>query len=144
MVTPIKQCGRCKETKLVTEFSKDCKTTTGLKCYCRKCESKRGRRYYLSKRGIVRNRKSHLKARFNMTIEQYDKMFEKQDGVCAICGKLETIKNQYGIKRLGVDHDHKTEKIRGLLCNRCNRLLGDACDDIKLLKNAIQYLRSFK
>lgn len=55
---------------------------------------------------------------YGLTVEQYEEMFSKQDGVCAIC------KQPWKTRRLAVDHCHKTGKIRGLLCGRCNGQLG--------------------
>ena len=59
-----------------------------------------------------------------MTLEEYDEMSEKQRGKCAICGLPETKKNQHGVCRLAVDHDHETGEVRGLLCCRCNTFIG--------------------
>ena len=71
-----------------------------------------------------------------MTIDQYNELFVKQEGKCIICGK-----HQNELKgRLYVDHDHSTGKIRGLLCKKCNLLLGYSNDDINILKGAIEYL----
>lgn len=69
-----------------------------------------------------------------MTREAYDQLFEKQQGLCAICKKEDNI-------RLCVDHDHVTGKVRGLLCKNCNGLLGYAHDSVDALQNAIDYLR---
>lgn len=63
--------------------------------------------------------------------DEYHKMYMKQYGVCAICEEEAT----------HVDHSHKTGKIRGLLCNRCNLGLGLFRDDHVLLSLAAQYLR---
>lgn len=69
-------------------------------------------------------------------------MLEEQNGVCAICRCKEKIINKNGKKwLLAIDHNHKTGKIRGLLCNSCNIGLGRFNEDIKLLKKAIEYLR---
>lgn len=68
-----------------------------------------------------------------LTLEDYNRESEKQKHVCAICGK----KNK---RYLCVDHDHKTGKFRGLLCDRCNQGLGSFQDNPNLLKSAIQYL----
>jgi hypothetical protein len=68
-------------------------------------------------------------------------MLELQNGVCAICGKEEYSKDRIGnIKQLCVDHDHTTGKIRGLLCNNCNRGLGFFQDSSEYLKSAIAFL----
>ena len=64
----------------------------------------------------------------------YDTLFKKQGGVCYICG------NPPGKKKLAVDHNHVTGKIRGLLCNNCNRGLGLFKDNGKLLARALIYL----
>jgi hypothetical protein len=78
-------------------------------------------------------RKHHLKKRYGITPEDYDRMLKKQRGRCAICGKPPK-KN-----RLAVDHCHNTNKIRGLLCAACNRTLGWA--EIMGLVKILKYLR---
>lgn len=73
-----------------------------------------------------------------MTLEQYNEMLEKQKGRCAICDRYG---QSPGNKRnLDVDHCHKTGKIRGLLCNRCNQAMGKVKDDIALLQKFLAYL----
>jgi hypothetical protein len=83
-----------------------------------------------------------LKRLFGITLEDYNIMLESQNGVCAICGKPEfLIDNRTNtLRALAVDHDHKTEKVRGLLCNRCNKSLGGFKDNINNLLSAIKYL----
>jgi hypothetical protein len=75
----------------------------------------------------------------------YDAMFAKQKGVCAICGNSQKLKTHPKHKRrrtLCVDHDHKTQRVRALLCTPCNAGLGQFKDDIELLKAALRYLQS--
>jgi hypothetical protein len=72
--------------------------------------------------------------------EEYDALFTKQHGVCAICGRPETVMLRGKVKELGVDHDHLTDAIRGLLCHSCNLMLGYAKDTIAFLRAAIIYL----
>ena len=75
--------------------------------------------------------------KYGITPEEYNELFEKQDGRCAICNT-----HQSELKRtLAVDHDHITDKVRGLLCDRCNVMLGMAGDDIRRLLDAVEYLR---
>lgn len=81
---------------------------------------------------------NHLKARYNISIEQYNILLEVQNNRCAICGIPGS--ENYS-KKLCVDHDHKTGKVRGLLCQRCNWLLGRSCDNINVFKSAIAYLK---
>lgn len=101
---------------------------------------KLGLRRYTYYTGNISHRNTQLKKRYNITIEEYDQIFQKQNGVCAICRKEEVIENQYGIKRLCVDHSHKTGKVRGLLCHNCNAMLGHAKDNYVILINAVYYL----
>ena len=78
----------------------------------------------------------HLR-RFGITIEDYFKILEAQNGVCAICGGSQTRSNsQY----FDVDHCHASGKIRGLLCNLCNVGLGAMRDNPDLLRKAALYL----
>ena len=79
-------------------------------------------------------RRSSLKYNYGMTLEEYDALLISQGGVCALCGKPPTT------KRLAVDHDHTTNRIRGLLHGACNLLLGTAQDDPHLLHAAIRFL----
>ena len=79
-------------------------------------------------------RAMRLKHRYGITINDFDRMLKKQNGVCAICGKPP--KN----RRLDIDHCHKTGKVRGLLCHRCNRGLPWFSDNPATLRAAAEYL----
>lgn len=80
-----------------------------------------------------------LQKNFGLTIDDYNQILKKQNGVCAICfKKSEKAKGRWG--KLYVDHCHKTGKIRGLLCNRCNLGLGHFEDSPELLFSATNYL----
>lgn len=88
------------------------------------------------KEKIAKNRQAaNLWAKYRVTVGQYNAMLKKQEGVCAIC--LEECRDR---KVLCVDHDHKTGKVRGLLCNSCNRGIGLLKDDPDILRNAAWYL----
>jgi len=76
--------------------------------------------------------------RYGISPEEFDLMVQIQDGLCAICRRPERVER---LTRLSVDHDHKTGKVRGLLCQPCNRALGHFQDSILVLENAIQYLK---
>lgn len=75
---------------------------------------------------------------------RYQEMLKEQNGVCAICRQPETApdKSSGKIRDLAIDHDHKTGKIRALLCSNCNRGLGLFNDDIELLAKARAYVLS--
>lgn len=81
---------------------------------------------------------TELRARFGITLEDYNSMIEKQGGVCAICGKEEP----YNGYSLSVDHCHATGKVRGLLCSNCNRAIGLFKDSLEVIEKAISYLES--
>ena len=85
--------------------------------------------------------KSQLK-KFNLTLEAYDAMVVAQNGVCSVCHRPETVVDKKGkTRRLCIDHDHMTRKVRGLLCSACNLVLGHAQDSIETLLSAVAYLK---
>ena len=72
---------------------------------------------------------------YGIDVADYELMLEKQSGGCYICGK-----KPEGKRALDIDHDHKTGKVRGLLCSNHNRALGLMGDDVDLLLKSIEYL----
>jgi predicted methyltransferase len=85
--------------------------------------------YHANKEHIAERRRSQ---RYNLTPEDYAAMYAAINGCCTICGIPQDV--------LAVDHDHKTTKVRGLLCKGCNLGLGGFKDDTELLAKAIVYL----
>ena len=83
--------------------------------------------------------KARLKKNFGMTLEEYNQILESQNGKCLIC---ESSGRGGRSKRfqLFVDHCHKTGKVRGLLCMKCNSAIGYFDEDIARMKSAIIYL----
>lgn len=78
-----------------------------------------------------------LKKNYGIDIEIYNKMFLEQEGKCKLCHKhQEEFK-----KRFFVDHDHKTGKIRGLVCYKCNTFLGYVDNNPEIILNIINYLK---
>src|SRR5208337_5429259 len=94
----------------------------------KKCEgcAATARRYYekTKTRYPLNHRRHYLKKRFGITPEEYSHQFDEQYGLCACCGQPETIKRRGKVILLAVDHNHATGSKRGLLCGRCNRVLG--------------------
>jgi len=80
-------------------------------------------------------RKADLKARYGMSPEQYELLRKRQGGACAICGEQPA-------EALCVDHCHATGQVRGLLCIKCNSMLGFSGDDPIRLAEGITYLRA--
>jgi 5-methylcytosine-specific restriction endonuclease McrA len=128
-----KVCRDCKVEKASSEFPKAKRNQDGLHTYCRSCNNARTVKSPSYKESV---RKAHLKRKYKITPEQYTKMFEAQNGVCAICREPEKDYREY----LSVDHDHATSKVRGLLCHDCNLGLGKFKDDTNKLRMAIMYL----
>lgn len=79
-------------------------------------------------------RKANL-SKYGITIEEYERIFEQQDGKCKICDNVAN-----GKGRLHVDHCHDTGKVRGLLCSSCNIGLGLFKHNADLLNEAIGYV----
>jgi hypothetical protein len=82
--------------------------------------------------------RNELKRRYGITPEQYYELFEKQGGVCGICGTKSTDANKEDTK-LCVDHCHETGRVRGLLCRKCNLAL-QVVENTLFVQKAISYL----
>lgn len=136
-----KTCTKCKEKRPLSNFSvKEHRNGKRyLRSHCNRCRNKATAIYHKQHPEITR---CQTLRRYGMTLEQYDELFGRQNGECFICSQPETVRSKNGkVKLLAVDHDHKTGIVRGLLCNRCNVILGLADDNIDLLKDIIDYLR---
>jgi hypothetical protein len=81
-------------------------------------------------------RASQTKRRYGLTREQHRALYAAQNGCCAIC-KIEETKLK---RRLCIDHDHKTNKVRGLICHPCNVIIGHAGEKTETLIETILYL----
>lgn len=152
----MKICSGCGEEKGFELFPRDKSKPDGRHSRCKAClkkrrkesrsnetDEQRGKRLAYSKAYRENNpekfkagqRNAYLKGTYGIDQEQYDQMFEAQQGCCAICGSDET---QWG--RLAVDHNHETGEVRGLLCFNCNTSIGKMGDSPELLRKAAEYL----
>ena len=118
----------CGVEKQITEFYMRDKKTGRRHSACKECDKARVKARHQA--NPERTRNNDLKRNYGITIAEHRQMFEEQNGVCAICkgegdGKW---------KKLCVDHDHETGKVRQLLCRRCNMVLGQVYDNISLLE----------
>jgi hypothetical protein len=159
--TTTKKCRRCKEVKPLAEFNRQQRTPDGLNYYCRQCQSEWNRKwaaelseekrearkkYNQEWRDSHRDRlrakqpRNQRKSNYGLDDTIYQQMLRDQNGRCAICGELETTELRGKVWSLSVDHDHVTGQIRGLLCRRCNSMLGHVQDNPSLLEKAIAYL----
>lgn len=117
-----KVCGSCGKEKPLVEFCRDRTSLDGYNWSCRSC-----RRLY------------RLARLYDITPEEYDRLWKLQKGVCAICSG-----DSPAGRRLSVDHDHETEKVRGLLCVECNSAIGFMDHSPELLRAAASYLEKEK
>lgn len=120
-------CGKCGVEKSSANFAQSPRRHDGFSAWCRKCHAEYHDGRYsgrVRQKIIDRAREAHLLKNFNMTPEQWDAKCREQGYVCAICKNPETkLAKHGGIKRLSVDHDHNTGKVRGLLCHDCNLMV---------------------
>lgn len=115
-----KRCSACHLIKPASEFFLNKRAKDGLKAYCKPCE---------------RNFKFHWT--YGITLEQKNQIISKQNGKCPICdiGLSDT--------KASLDHNHCTNQIRGVLCGRCNLVLGMVREEISILRSAIKYLENW-
>lgn len=133
------RCPKCKKIKAVKRFHKDSRTKSGYNYVCKVCRNARNRRYKQSSRTLRKRWEKHINDSYGITGEEYDKKFKQQAGLCEIC---ERPPNPNG-RRLAVDHNHTTGKVRGLLCSKCNQGIGHLNDSIDLLNRCIEYLYKY-
>ncbi len=119
-------CKKCKIQKNESDFSE-------RKSVCTSCYIS-GRRAYLRAwqiRNPILVKYHNIKTKYGLTQEQYQQMIMKANNKCEICQKE---------CKFCIDHDHKTGKVRGLLCDKCNKGIGYFEDSVKKLNSARQYL----
>jgi len=140
----LKACSRCKQQYPTTEFRR----WEGI---CKPCQAKGMREYRIANYERVRaiekrreakltrddHRNFRLKSVYGITLAQYNILLESQNGRCAIC---KTDQPNGKDKVFHVDHDHATNRVRGLLCNFCNSGLGYFKEKKETFLNAIKYL----
>ncbi len=102
---------------------------------CKNCYSRHD--YKRSDKAFKRMQEFHYKKKFNLTLEEINRMIKNQDGICPICKqKISNAKRKWH-----VDHNHTTGEVRGILCSSCNPGLGYFKDNIQILQSAIKYLK---
>ena len=149
-------CYKCKVEKPITEFYNNKHKPSGHDYECKICKDKHVKKWIEEnpdrKREHVRlatkkyrdarkdspewklkRRVEQLKYKFALTPEQFELMRIAQDNKCAIC------QNEF-IETPDIDHNHKTNKVRKLLCARCNKAIGAFEDSPTLLQKALDYL----
>lgn len=129
-ITPVKDgkvCAKCRKLKSLSEFHWRLRSRNWKKNVCRSCTS-------ASRKNPSREkmRQYNLKQKYRTTEKEVQSMLSSQNYCCGLCEK--DIKETYRI-----DHNHNTNKVRGILCHRCNIRLG-GWDDLKFREAALVYL----
>lgn len=136
----LKLCPGCNTSKPVDEFYSSGNSNGGVASHCILCanelcrarpKEERQQRY---QRDRTKFRAYRLKQKFGISVEEYDRLLSEQGGVCAICGGTDNN------KRLAVDHCHKTNIVRALLCGRCNPAVGFLLEDVSLATKVLAYI----
>lgn len=138
-------CRECQITKPVSEYRKTSKIKDDKVVYtyrreCKECSRKIAEEQNKKNSMSGKTREDGLRRRFNIGVEEYDELFRSQDFKCAIC-KREKKESEANFH---VDHDHVTNKVRGILCGQCNRAIGAFKDDWRVVIDALRYLESFR
>jgi hypothetical protein len=113
-----KWCPGCETIKPHSEWHRNKRTHDGLVNHCKTCRKAEGRAH-------------NLKSKYGLTVDQLEQMLAGQVGVCPIC---------LSAKPQHVDHDHKTGKVRGVLCFACNAALGQFKDRPDAMRRAAAYV----
>lgn len=152
----MKTCSECGTAKLLSEFKRHAASPDGYTYVCKDClrarreslahltpDEKKRRQLDLLKEKYQndpeyreRLRNHRRKSTYGIPPETFQAFYDRQRGLCAICGQPESGKGFH------LDHDHASGQIRGLLCFMCNRGLGDFEDSIERMSAAIRYLKA--
>lgn len=160
---PLKRCTKCGQHKPPSEFYANAAGRDGLRSDCKTCVAARRKKWYAENRereiervtgwqrankdrynakqrryraaNKERIRDQYVRRTFGITLADYERMLDEQDGGCAICGAPEPEGSS-----LHVDHDHDTGEVRALLCFPCNNALGLLGDDPERVATLLEYL----
>ena len=146
-----KYCDICKKTYPLDHFVEHTYSTGRIHLKCKiNLESIKNKNSLLKKKVVGKRKKSlnyelnsenykrdrFLERQYNITLIDYNNKLLEQNNCCAICNI-----NQVNYKRkFSVDHCHETGKIRGLLCNMCNKGISHFKEKIELIEKAINYI----
>jgi hypothetical protein len=128
----MKKCYKCKITRPYSEFHKDKSRKDGYRLHCNVCSKE-----YYQKNRIEKLDKARART-YGISREEFDKRIANQNNQCEIC-KLPFVPE----KTPHVDHCHTTNKVRGLLCNHCNRGLGAFRDSLQIMQSAQEYIKKY-
>lgn len=142
----MKKCSKCKQFKEEKYFSLEKRSADGVGRRCKECRATEAKQFYRRNAERIKQKKGSYAqkdciyklrircSKHKMTSDQFHMLYCHQFGCCAICFQ------RFHLTKLVIDHDHQTDKIRGLLCSACNAALGSFKDNIFYLRSAIYYL----
>jgi hypothetical protein len=135
----MKTCTVCATEKDLSDFYRHSTTRDRHDTRCKACANTASLVRAKNLDHVGRAKRASYMRRWRYGLEEgwYEKTLESQGGLCAICGQTCA-----SGKRLSVDHDHESGRVRGLLCARCNMSIGKFNHDIDLLARAITYLET--
>lgn len=131
---------------MATKFCTKCRSysdkfSSEKQTWCKPCKAEAHREYLKRKpRTETQIKRDNLRKLYGISLEQFNIMLESQNSKCAICFRDFTAITT----KPSVDHDHKTGRVRGLLCSHCNRGIGQFKENVEALGNAITYLERYK
>jgi len=147
-----KTCSKCKTVKSINQFCKNKGSRDGFHSQCADCKNKGGAIWYKknkktravkaksyyqkNKHKFSKQARANKLKKYDLTFEKVEELLQNQNHVCLICNRTEPRYN----RKLRLDHNHKTGKFRGFLCNNCNTGLGMFEDNPDFLYKAIEYL----
>jgi hypothetical protein len=131
----MKFCPKCNILFQKQNFNKNANKKDGLQSWCKVCQSKETIKW--ARKNPLKHLNNKLKSLYKISLTAYNKMLKAQNYKCALCDKKNRDK-----RKLAVDHNHKTNRVRALLCVRCNTKLGIIEDKI-FMRKALNYLRRF-
>jgi hypothetical protein len=139
----LKECKCCKKVKSLEEFHVNKALFGGRFAECKVCHYAHSKYDKNADEDVKarwsRYRHNSLVRKYGLEPEEYTTLLQAQSGGCAIC---ESQTDPYIQRRLGVDHDHITGKVRGILCTACNNGLGSFKDNPDRLRRAAEYLEA--
>lgn len=133
----MKTCKTCQTPKPIDQFYRHPGYSDGRFADCIVCVKAQGAAYRANNKSKIQQKdmRYRVQKRYGIAADVYEAMVIEQDGKCAICRQPDPR------RLLSVDHNHKTGKVRGLLCHSCNVMIGHAKDNPTLLETAAAYLR---
>ncbi len=126
-----RKCNKCEEIQPIENFYRDSKSKGGRRRHCKTCSK------LTPSKQLEARHEYNLMKKYGLTKEQYNQMLIDCNNRCQICG---TTKPGGTSNRFCVDHCHKTNKVRGLLCWKCNCAISHFNEDVEILQKAINYL----